>query len=563
LQRSEFDRLILHNAAVHTMDDRGTIAAAVGFAGGYVTAVGSLADVRAATPGAEERDLRGAPVYPGFIDAHHHLCFAATYANFPEVRTPPYRTIPDIAGVIRRVADQTPEGQWIVFVGYNEGNLVEHRRPTRFELDQAAPRHPVLLIHFTYHEGVLNSLGLERAGLAGLPQNPPGGAIGRTRRGEPDGRVYERCFGQAEAVARTALLARDREGWFAGANAYQDRVLAAGITHVCDAAVPPSMETLYREWQARGELRLGITMMPLVENMFAVPRARLAGTATGWRDRRLSVGALKLFTDGGTSCALCLSLRDAIVQFGILLANLLRHRSLVPWRLARQQPAQYRSGKLHVGLLYYEADELAHLIGEACARDFSVGIHAAGNAAVAQALGALARAHRGALPPRIDHFFFAEHASIRRAVEQGVHVVVQPRQLYESADLLLQAGLPARLRFQPLRQMVDAGVVLAGSSDAPVNTFSVLAAIETAVRRRAASGKVLDADQAVTAGDVLRMYTRGAAAVLGMDGEIGQLRTGARADAVVLSEDIERIPADRVSELGVLATFAGRCELRP
>src|SRR6478735_5011832 len=98
----DFDRLILHNGAVHTMDDAPTVAPAVGFASGRVTAVGTLDMVRAATPNADEHDLRGAVVYPGFIDAHHHLCFAATYASFPEIRCPPCRTLSDVLAIVTR-----------------------------------------------------------------------------------------------------------------------------------------------------------------------------------------------------------------------------------------------------------------------------------------------------------------------------------------------------------------------------------------------------------------------------------------------------------------------------
>jgi predicted amidohydrolase YtcJ len=563
VRRNDFDRLILHGATVHTLDDAGRLTDAVGFAEGRVTAAGTLDEVRAVTPNAEERDLRGAHVYPGFIDAHHHLSFAATYENFPEVRCPPYRTVDEVLAEVGRLAASTPEGEWIVAIGYNEVNLAGHRKPTRFDLDRVAPKHPVLLIHFTYHEGVLNSLGLGRAGFSRAHADPPGGWIERTPIGEPNGIVFERCFGHAEQMARNALLSRDREGWFRAANAYQDRVLAAGITHVCDAAVPPGMEALYREWLARGELHVGVTMMPLVENMFAVPRERLdSGSVTGWRDGRLSVGGLKLFTDGGTSCALCLTLRDAIVQFGVMIGRLLTQRSLVAWRLARQQRANYgRDGRIHMGLLYYESAALEEMVRAACARGFSVGIHAGGNEAIEQAIGALARAYRGNLPPRIDHFFFVEDDAVRRAAGEGIHAVVQPCQLHDTGDLVLQTGLPGRLGYQSFGRLRDGGVVLAGSSDAPVCTFSVLAAIETAVRRRLASGATLDPDEALSVAEVLRMYTRGAAATLGMDGEIGQLARGARADAVVLSEDLEGVPAERITEVGILSTFAGRCEL--
>jgi predicted amidohydrolase YtcJ len=562
MRRHDFDRLILHNGTVHTLDDADRVVDAVGFAGGRVTAAGSFTDVRAATPNADERDLGGRAVYPGFIDAHHHLCFAATYANFPAVRCPPLRRVEQLLAAVAAYAAHTPEGQWIVLIGYNDAALDEHRAPSRFELDRAAPLHPVLLVHFTFHEGVLNSLGLARAGLDTDDADQPGGWRGRTPAGQLDGRVYERCFGHAEAAARNALLATSSDGWFAAANAYQDRVLAAGITHVCDAAVPPSLEALYREWQARGELVLGITMMPLIENMFAEPVTRLHGPASGWEDRRLSIGALKLFADGGIDCGLCITLREAIVQFGVLLGRMLRDRSLLPWRFARRQTSRLGPDhRLHLGLLYYSSAQLDALVRAAAEHGFGVAIHAAGDEAVAIAVNVLERAPRGPLPPRIDHFFFVDAPVLRRAVDSGIHVVVQPRQLHDTGDWLRQTGLPGRLAYQGFAQMLDAGARLAGSSDAPVVDFSVLAAIETAASRRLASGATLTPEQRITPAQAVRMYTRGAAAALGMEGRIGQLRPGARADAVVLSEALDRVPSERLAEVGLVSTLAGQIEL--
>jgi predicted amidohydrolase YtcJ len=560
---AEFNRLILSNAVVHTMDDGASVAEAIGFADGRVTAVGTHEAVRHATPGAVERDLDGGAIYPGFIDAHHHLCFAATFAGFPEIRCPPVRRLSHVLDAVAAQAAQVPPGQWIVLGGLDEMQLPERRKPTRDEIDRVAPAHPVLLTHFTYHEGVLNSLGLRGAGFSEAWTDAPGGWLGRTRRGRLDGRVFERCFGRAEAVARGALLAADREGWFARANAYQERVLAAGITHVCDAAVPPNLEALYREWQRRGELHIGVTMMPIADALLADPTSRLDGAATGAREGRLALGALKLFLDGGVHCAMCFSLRDAIGQFATLVGNLLRAPSRVPWRLALQQRGRlHRDGTVRTGLLYYDDAELDHLVAAAGARGFSIGMHAAGNAAVRQALACFGRARRGALPSRIDHFFFADDAMVRHAADEGIVAVVQPAQLAVTGDWILQTGLPRGLAYHGYRQMRDAGVALVGSSDAPVVGFDVLSAIDAAVRRRVRSGATLGAEQGIGVADALRMYTRNAAAALGLAGEIGELRAGARADAVLLSRDPLAVPFDDLNGIRVLATFAGHWEYR-
>ena len=451
-------------------------------------------------------------------------------------------------------AETTPEGEWIVLVGFNETNLLERRGPDRQELDRVAPRHPVLLIHFTYHEGVLNSLGLRAAGLDALAADPPGGMIGRTATGAANGRVYERCFGAAESVARQARLAADREQWFRIANGYQERVLAAGITHVCDAAVPASMEALYREWRRRGELHVGVTMMPLAENMFAVPTERLDGAATGWSDGRLSLGALKLFTDGGTKCAICITLHDAIRQFAAMLGRTLRHRSLTPWRLALQQPAHYGADRrLHTGLLYYDEAALAALVKDGL-RPRLLGRHPRRR----QRGRSPRRSPRSPPPtaaPRCRRASITSSSSrSRRCAAPSTSACTSSCSRCSSTTpdrCCAQTGLPASLAYQAHRQMLDAGLVLAASSDAPVFTFDVIAAIDTAVRRRTADGSQLGADQAIAAADALRMYTRGAAAVLGMEGEIGVLRPGARADAVVLSEDPAAVPSDRLREIGV------------
>ncbi len=561
---ADFNRLILLNAVVHTMDDGESTGEAIGFADGRVTAVGTREAVRHATAGAVERDVDGGAIYPGFIDAHHHFCFAATFAGFPEIRSPRVRRLSEVLDAVAEQAARVPPGQWIVLVGLDETQLAERRKPTRDEIDGAAPTNPVLLTHFTYHEGVLNSLGLRAAGFSEEIADAPGGWLGRTRRGRLDGRVFERCFGRAEAVARGALLAADRDGWFARANAYQERVLAAGITHVGDAAVPPNLEALYREWQRRGELRIGVTMMPIADALLADPGARLDGRATGAADGRLVLGALKLFLDGGVHCAMCFALRDGIRQFATLVGSLLRAPSRVPWRLALQQRGHlHRDGTIRTGLLYYDDAALDRLVAAAGARGFGIAMHAAGNAAVSQALACLERAPRSVLPARLDHFFFADDQSSRRAAEQGVVAVVQPAQLAVTGDWILQTGLPRGLAYHGYRQMMDAGVALVGSSDAPVVGFDVLAAIDTAVRRRVHSGATLGAEQRIGVGEVLRMYTRNAAAALGLEGEIGILRPGARADAVLLSHDPLAVAVDDLNAIRVRATFAGSWEHRP
>jgi len=560
VKSAAFDRLILRNARVRTLDAGDTRAEAIAFSAGRVAAVGTLEQVRATLPGAPERDLEGRAVYPGFVDAHHHFCFSATWGDLPPLRS--LRSLDQILASVTAQATRIPAGEWIVLFGWDESQLAGGRGPTRFELDAAAPAHPVLLVHFSYHQGVLNSLGLQRTGLLDRSPDPPGGLRGRTPGGELDGHVHERCFGHAEGIARRSLAARDRDAWFATANRYQERVLATGITHVCDAAVPPEMEALYREWQKRGELHVGVTMMPLLGNIFAVPAERLDGARTGEREGRLDVGPMKLFLDGGRLCAVCFSLREAILQFASALRRFLTGRGALPWLLAPGVMARLGADlRFHTGLLFYSETELAQLLVRASGHGFGIGIHAAGNAAIERAIGALARSYRGPLPPRIDHFFMATDRCRREAAREGIHAVVQPPLALEQGDLFREAGVPAQLGYSAFGRMRDAGIALAGSSDAPCADFDPIAAIDFAVRRELPSGAPFFPEEALSPRAAIELYTRGAARVLGMEGEIGQLCPGGRADAIVLSDDPLEVSPERLREISVLATYAGRAEL--
>jgi len=97
--------------------------------------------------------------------------------------------------------------------------------------------------------------------------------------------------------------------------------------------------------------------------------------------------------------------------------------------------------------------------------------------------------------------------------------------------------VPSVLRVLGHRTLLDAGVRLAGSSDAPVIGFDPLAAMRSAVSGRSASGAELLPDEAITPSEALAMYTREAAHAAGSLDVTGTLEPGKRADLVVFSED--------------------------
>lgn len=74
-------------------------------------AVGSVARLRAELgPSAAVTDLGGGALLPGFIDAHHHLAYAALNRGAPDLRLPAHSPIPALLERIKEAAENRREG---------------------------------------------------------------------------------------------------------------------------------------------------------------------------------------------------------------------------------------------------------------------------------------------------------------------------------------------------------------------------------------------------------------------------------------------------------------------
>jgi predicted amidohydrolase YtcJ len=66
--------IIFYNGSVNTLDGTGTVVSAVGVTNGIVAALGTDEDLRRLMrPKTEAIDLKGATMFPGFMEAHNHL----------------------------------------------------------------------------------------------------------------------------------------------------------------------------------------------------------------------------------------------------------------------------------------------------------------------------------------------------------------------------------------------------------------------------------------------------------------------------------------------------------
>jgi predicted amidohydrolase YtcJ len=547
-----------------TMRREAPRAEALAVEGDRIVAVGESAAVRAAAGGAEEVDLDGACLLPGFIDAHHHFSEGALFTSTMNLHWPAVRSVEEILAGVQARAVQTPPGQWVLGEGYDESRLREGRPPTLEELDAASPEHPVLLVQYSYHEAVVNTRAHQAVDLPLRRPNPPGGEIGLDGSGQPTGHMVENAVAPFYTRAVHEAVTRDEDGYMGHLARYQDRLFAAGLTRVYDAAVSPRMEATLRRAIELDVLRIPVLMMLASDDgMFMPPRDRLDGTRTGEGDDPLRAGPLKLFMDGGERAAMALPL-GLVARSGLaVIGRMLSGRGRAALRASGRMSGQLdRSDwRFHSGILFYTEAQARKLVGEAVTRGLSLALHAEGNQAIDRALAVLPRSPErrgpGVGPHRIEHFFFPGPDAIGRAAEAGIATAVQPMIVEWVGDRLLALGMVRRWLFTPIRSMLDAGLTVAGSSDAPVVDFDPLRGIRAAVRRLAASGKPLEDGQQVTIEEALEMYTVHAARSGGLEHEVGTLEAGKRADLVVLDTDPTALAPEELDRLTVERTVCG------
>lgn len=498
------------NGRIHTMDPADPSAEIVVVDAGRIAAVGSL-ELLARYPHAEVRKLDGAPLVPGFIDAHNHLSVAALHPRWADLTG--VTELDALRSALEAHAAAEPDAAWLRACNWND--LHEGFELSRRELDELGLDRPVVVASFSLHRAVVCSRGLSELGIGRATPDPIGGTIVRAPDGEPTGDLQERAWSDAHAASMAAYAEPDR--WAEHISARARALWQDGITAVHDAACSPAAEAVYRVLASRGALPVSVLVMPHGDALLRNDGARLDGPITGEGDEWVRVGAVKLFADGGIAPAIDVHFGEIHVEFG-----------------AR----------------FGDAPEAARAAADA---GFAVGIHAMGNAGVADAiaaLGAVRRAHDDDRRLRIEHVGMASPAQIREAAALGLIGVVQPGFVGHVGRSA--AGLdPDDAVWLPFAMARDAGIPLAGSSDDPCAPVAPLITSALGVTRRAYDGSIFGADQALPYDEWLHAYTVGAAYAGGQETERGSITVGKRADLVVLRGELDAGQPPEVAETWV------------
>jgi predicted amidohydrolase YtcJ len=554
-------QLLVHGGTVLTQDPGRPVAQALLVEDGVVVGAGADDEMASiARPGAGRLDLDGRVVCPGFIDAHNHFIFSILAELGIDCRTPPVHTVGELLAKVGGVAGKTPAGQWVRGWGYNELDLAEGRHPTLAELDRIAPNNPLVIQHVSGHMCVANSLGLAAGGITKSSANPPNGVIVRHRAtGRLTGLLHECASELVDVIARNAVVAADPEACLRAAHAVARRFASLGLTCICDPCVPADVGPLYRQLAADPDFPLRVVGLGMGRaGMFSPPLDLLDGSFSDG-ENGFDISGVKFFADGGEQCAVCISKRTAVRGALRLVGNSVRHRTSVALRLFSAPVRRLGAdGNIHSGIKFYPDDQLAELLRRTVDRNLTAAVHAMGNEAIEQVLDSVEQARRHCPDEarfRMEHAMMPSETSLPRMAQLGVAAVVQPRFVHDFGFPLLVTGMNREFRVLAFRDLMNEGVILAGSSDTPVCDPAVLPAIEAAVTRRTRHGDVLDADQALTVEESLALYTTNAAAVLGLEKDHGSLRSGSGADFVVLDADPRTADPGSIGRIQIHETY--------
>ncbi|MHA1674048.1 MAG: amidohydrolase family protein, partial [Promethearchaeota archaeon] len=152
---------------------------------------------------------------------------------------------------------------------------------------------------------------------------------------------------------------------------------------------------------------------------------------------------------------------------------------------------------------------------------------------------------------RIEHASAIKPETLKKAAELGIVISTQPAFIDSEYKWLENRLGPERIKYvYPFRSIIDAGVLLAGASDHPVESASILNAIQTCVLRQ---GFVVE--QSITPYEALKMYTCNAACAINQQDKKGTLESGKLADFVIIEDDIRKLPANQIGTTKIVSTY--------
>ena len=523
--------LILMNGKVVTVDSSFSIKEAVAIKNGRFVEVGTDGEMRRwRGPNTAVVNLGGRTLIPGLIDSHMH----ATVAGLSWDRDLHWESVRSLADGLKQIevaARNKPAGTWIVVGGgWAPGQFAEKRLPTRAELDDVAPKHPVY-IQYLRQAAVLNSAGLTAAGINSKAADPQGGNVERNP-----------SSGELTGVLQ-------------GVPAWE--VAYAKIPRPTLEQIRQSLRNCFRELN-----RLGLTSVGDLQTAgVTFAHRRLLGDMANRGELSLRLDYYVAANDPGDELE---QLRLAAEDVKQLPSNdMFRFAGFAETLIRGTGDGGVLSNPKGFTVDAEAKEKLRKLLRYFAEAGYNFHLHTTQDNTARQMLTVIEEVN-GETPFARQRIAFAhlEDATpetIARIKKLGGGVSVQDRMVLTGEHNVELWGQSKARNAPPLRTLVDSEVPLGAGTDAfRSGNYSPMLCLWWLITGKTVAGaSIRDPKQNLTRAEALRMYTMGSAWFTFAEKRKGSIEAGKLADLAVLSADYLTVPEDQIRSIESLLTVVG------
>lgn len=503
---------LYYNGTIYTMAAPMDTVEAVLIHNGTVEKTGGYEELKAAAD--EFVDLNGKTMMPALTDVHQHLVMIGKKLELLALDD-----VTDIGEMKKQVKAFKTNRTWNNILGYDENNFADQYKINIKELDELTDK-PTLITRICAHAGVVNSAAFDALNITKDTENPEGGYFERDDQGELTGWVYDKAFEEMRAATVEDTTESLGEDIARGVKYLQSLGIANAhtedLSYYGDFNVPLDA---YLNTLGKDKLKFRVNLLTHEQVYEDVIQANKT-----YKENFVERDAMKIFADGAFGA------KTALVS----------------------EPYEDSTDK---GLQIHTVEKLEQLVQTARRNNDAVAVHMIGDRAIEMVLDAI---EKYPVPDgkhdRLIHISLLRPDLIERIAKLPVICDIQPTFLTSDMPWVEEyIGTDRAQYLYPFKTLLDKGVIMGGSSDAPIEKVNPFLGIH-ALMTREDNGAVYNPEQIISRFDAFKMYTVEAAKIVYREHVQGKIEAGYFADFIVLDRDVMTVSPDEVKETKVLMT---------
>ena len=481
-------------------------------------------------------NLEGKTLLPGFLDAHSHYINSLLVANQCKLYASPSGPGKDVESIIIALKAfaaerKIPKGELIMGYGYDENVMPKGKLLNRDDLDKAFPDNPVRIDHVSMHGCVLNSLALKKYGIRAVTTTPPGGVIVRKPgTNEPYGLIMEMAFMPIFEKTDPMTPEQEIEWTKAGQMLYAE----AGITTAQEGATHlPQILTIQRASQAGANI-IDIVAYPFITDLDNIVKS-FPVAEWGKYNKGFKIGGVKITIDGTTQG------NTAYFTTPYLTGG----------------PSGERNWK---GELTFPQETVNKMVKKVYEMNVPLLLHCNGDGAIDSFLKAYEFARDGNFDKSWNvttiHSQFMRKDQIPKFVKYKIRPSFYTLHTYYFYEAHLKnRGFAQAQYISPMRDAINAGLKPTNHTDFVVAPLDQMMMLWSAVNRISRAGAKVGFDQCVTPYEGLQAMTVNVANQYEESDSKGTLKSGKRADLVILDKNPLKISKMEIRDIKVIETI--------